>query len=73
MKQQDWQTVVAALLHLGCEMVNQSDFQIAICRGAIKIMRIRKLSPMTIQMQRNLIGALDLDEADFLAALAERE
>ncbi len=38
MKQQDWPAVVAALLHLGCEMVSQSDFQIAICRGVIKIL-----------------------------------
>ncbi len=70
MKQIPWERVLEALRLLGCAVVTQTDFQVTVCRGATKLQRIRKLSPVPVIAQRRILENLSFNEDEFLAALA---
>ena len=62
--------MVGALSALGCETIVESEYHVALCRGATVIQRIRKLSPVPVRAQRRIFERLSFTEDEYLSALA---
>ena len=69
MRQRPWEEVVAALRLLGSTVVFDGTYQVTVWRGASKLQRVRKLSPVPRAAQANIIAALDYSEEEYLNAL----
>lgn len=68
MTQRSWEDVRAAFVALGCEVIDR-EHRAIIARGAARLYRLRKISPVPVKVQREAIEVLELNEAEYLKAL----
>ena len=60
MRQRDWQIVAAALKLLGC-IVEEREYVVILCRAFPFIQSLRKISPVSVKIQRQLLEKLGYD------------
>ena len=60
---------VAALLHLGCEKVTESDIHIVVCRGAVLLQTVPKVGMLSVHFQCMILARLSYSEQELLDAL----
>lgn len=70
MRQLDWQVFVETLGRLGWGVIRSDDYHVVVARPVTTIAPVRKMSPLSVAYQRDVLRKLGITEGDFLAELA---
>lgn len=70
MKERAYEQVVAALLRLGCQVARESAWHVILVRGAVVIQSVPKTPTVPVDVQRRILRAFSIDDADYTDALS---
>lgn len=70
MRDRLYQQVVAALLHLRCQVGYESDDFITMVRGAVILQVLPKHELVSVEVQVRVLRAFSISEDEYLAAIA---